>query len=289
MKTNLLGISGKINSGKDTVGIILQGLSEGASVKNIVHIIENSSDNPPPGAYQIKKYADKLKDMVCLLIGCTRADLEDQDFKNKELGEEWVKFSVGKGHFTRIYYNSPREALVNLHLARRQEEGDWNYAVEEMTPRKLLQLLGTECGRNIIHPNIWINALFGDYTKHQRYERGTETVGLTDGETVVDYKIPNIEYDYPSWIITDVRFPDEVKAIEDRGGVVIRVNRLQEDKLAIELYAKNHPIGGKMLETYNKFNHPSETALDSHPFEIVVENNGTIQELVEKIRNLNLV
>ena len=30
---------------------------------------------------EIKKFADKLKDIVCLLIGCTREQLEDQEFK----------------------------------------------------------------------------------------------------------------------------------------------------------------------------------------------------------------
>jgi hypothetical protein len=39
--------------------------------------------------FEIKKYADKLKDFVCILIGCTREQLEDQEFKEKELGEEW--------------------------------------------------------------------------------------------------------------------------------------------------------------------------------------------------------
>ena len=37
----------------------------------------------------------------------------------------------------------------------------WNLV--KLTPRKLLQLLGTDCGRDIIHPNIWVNALFADY------------------------------------------------------------------------------------------------------------------------------
>ncbi len=271
MKTNLIGVSGKIGSGKDEIGLILKFLSsvkdEPLSFEEWKKLELNNS------FYLVKKYADKLKDMVCLLIGCTRADLEDQDFKNKELGEEWVKFSVGKGHFTRIYYNSSREALVNLHLARRQEEGDWNYAVEEMTPRKLLQLLGTECGRNIIHPNIWINAMFGDY-------KPTRMVSsFPPPQTEKEYRQ---QQGFPNWIITDARFPDEVKAIEDRGGVVIRVNRPNR----IVKHSENASyVPNPILDK----EHPSETALDSHPFEIVVENNGTIQELVEKIRNLNLV
>ena len=85
--------------------------------------------------------ADKLKDIVCLLIGCTREQLEDQDFKNKELGEEWWKIYEGNQEFA---YEKNRDRI----------ERGCDIGIK-LTPRKLLQLIGTECGRNIIHPNIY--------------------------------------------------------------------------------------------------------------------------------------
>ena len=30
---------------------------------------------------EIKKYADKLKDIACILLNCTREDLEDEGFQ----------------------------------------------------------------------------------------------------------------------------------------------------------------------------------------------------------------
>ena len=36
-------------------------------------------------------------------------------------------------------------------------------------------------------------------------------------------------------------------------------------------------------------NHPSETALDNYKFDEVIENNGSIEELIEKVKQLNLV
>ena len=39
--------------------------------------------------WKIVKFADKLKDIVCLLIGCERKKLENREFKEKELGEDW--------------------------------------------------------------------------------------------------------------------------------------------------------------------------------------------------------
>ncbi|MGI5530182.1 hypothetical protein ACQEVX_23190 [Streptomyces syringium] len=62
--------------------------------------------------------------------------------------------------------------------------------------RKLLQRCGTEAGRGVLGPDVWVNALFDDYE----------------------------EWDTPV-VITDVRFPNEAQAIKDRGGLVVQVRR----------------------------------------------------------------
>ena len=88
-----------------------------------------------------------------------------------------------------------------------------------------------------------------------------------------------IHRSFPNWIITDVRFPNEAKAIKDKGGIVIRVNRTYytEDKKYI--------IGYDPFET-----HPSETALDDYDgFDYVIENDGTVQDLIDKVKSLNIV
>lgn len=61
------------------------------------------------------------------------------------------------------------------------------------SPRELLQLLGTEWGRNTIKPTIWI-------------ERALALAG-------------------ENAVITDLRFDNEAQAIHERGGVVWRVLR----------------------------------------------------------------
>lgn len=65
------------------------------------------------------------------------------------------------------------------------------------SPRRLLQTIGTEWGRETIHPMIWIMA----------------TLRRIDAEQ------PHLA------VITDVRFENEAQAIHDRGGVVWRVVR----------------------------------------------------------------
>ena len=221
MKNNLIGISGKLGSGKDTVGKILQYLSAQIKLKsdyshikdvdfdhNLIDVLNGLSLYNYDSAFKIKKFADKLKDIVCLLIGCTREQLEDREFKEKELGEEWWYYDLYKEHFPYIKTKS-------------ENPDSWHERVKDrvvkLTPRKLLQLLGTEAGREIIHPNIWVNALFADY-------RG-----------VIDERA-NISNWQSKWIITDVRFPNEVQSIKDNSGHVYWMKRaVFEDTHASEV------------------------------------------------------
>lgn len=81
---------------------------------------------------------------------------------------------------------------------------------------------------------------------------------------------------YPSWCITDVRFPNEAKAIKDRGGLLIRVNRLNST-----------PQDGHIFVPNKDRTHPSETSLDNYEeFDYVIKNEGTIEELIEKVREI---
>ena len=261
LKNNLIGISGKMQSGKDTVATLIQ----------------NYIDRESP--YIIKKFADKLKDITCILIGCNREQLEDSSFKESPLGEEWNKYKVGQ-----IIYNN-KEELLNSGYTLNDAE------IIHLTPRKLLQLIGTDCGRKIIHPDIWVNATFCNYTPSQK------------------------------WILSDVRFPNEVKAIKDRGGIVIKVIRNDlSDFYIIEQAVKQahkelcirHSIdenndsllwdGDCYKENYQKeFDelydiyidlykpHESETALDSYTdWDYVIYNNGSLEDLNEKIRKIIL-
>jgi dephospho-CoA kinase len=237
MNNNLIGISGKMNSGKDTVGKMIQILSDYPQMSGD-RVIANLDKEMYNTKYEIKRFADKLKDCVCLIIGCTRQQLEDRGFKNTALGDEWnrVKKTVKPG-------------------ASVWDEGEPSVDhILKMTPRRMLQLLGTEGGRKIIHPDIWVNATFADYKP-----LGAQFTMFPEGpKDVVDI--------FPNWLFTDMRFPNELKAIKKRGGITIRVNRTFSDK----------PIN----------EHESETALDSYSseFDYTIDNNSTLEELVEQVR-----
>jgi len=214
----IISISGKAGSGKDTVGKIIQDLTE--------------------EDWQIKKYSDKLKDIVCILIGCTREQLEDQEFKETPLGKEWDYRMVFDANWEK-QWTPQRPSFGN------------DMPIKQRTPRQMLQLLGTECTRDVIHPDIWVNALYSEY-RPQSYEKDSEG-GI---ETVED-----------KWIITDSRFPNDVKRTREMGGILIRVNRAECE--------------GRKNE------HVSETALDDfEEWDYVIENNGTIEELIEQVKTI---
>ena len=105
----LIGISGKISSGKDTVGKIIQYLTA-SDYENVKHILKerNGKDisieehfnsfiiRDYKVQWQIKKFADKLKDIICLLINCTREQLEDESIKSLSLQELADKGLISK-------------------------------------------------------------------------------------------------------------------------------------------------------------------------------------------------
>lgn len=242
----IVSISGKLNSGKDTVGKISQILTNFPEMSDS-KVVKNLDKEFSNNIFEIKRFADKLKDIVCLLLNCTREQLEDREFKEKELGEEWA-IVQGDDYKVLSKEGFPKDM--------------WTY----LTPRKLLQLLGTECGREIIHPNIWVNALMSGYVPREGNKLGSLF--------------------YPNWIITDMRFPNELKAVEDRGGITIRVNR---DIVREEQFEKP---GGKKVFVDRKTitdivgEHPSETALDNAKFNYTIDNNGTLLDLVQVVRKI---
>ena len=138
-----------------------------------------------------------------------------------------------------------------------------------MTYREFLQKLGTEGMRDGLHTNVWINALFADYTPNpdKTMEESFQEQFLT-GKSEIHFKLPN-------WLLTDMRFPNEMDAVKDKGGITIRVNRPKPREMF--LMNANTTIDTRVPE------HPSETALDNTEFDYVIENDGSFDDLMLKV------
>jgi hypothetical protein len=273
----IIGVSGKIGSGKDTVGNIIQYLTEPELQENsdCLDFLKNGfAMTQYPFTWQIKKFADKLKECASLILGIPREDLEKIEVKNRVLGKEWIRYGKANGFFIkgdeRIMNNEPcskEEYEIEL-------KTNWQTTYKlEHTPRTILQLLGTEVGR-FIHPDFWINALFVNYKLVSFQHSLIDHSGNSNPNIIMVGELMVVEF--PNWIITDMRFPNELDSVKSRGGITIRVNRGIRCKDGLS------DITNRMIQEI----HPSETALDNAIFDYTIDNNGTIEELIEKVKEI---
>jgi hypothetical protein len=281
---SLIGVSGSINSGKDLVGDMLMYIGEGLTRNPTFEGFEEYERNKnhkysvkTNSTYAIKKCADKLKEVVALAIGCTREDLEDEEFKNKELGEEWWRYEMVTVDGLVIIDKAEYDGIPK----------DWQegFRLVKLTPRMVLQLFGTQGGRMVVHPNIWVNSLFADYKPHY--------IGACD-----PYELESevqIYTNYPKWIITDVRFPkNEGVAVTERDGMLIGIRRKfllkfpQHDGLKIgpgeDEYSIPRDLQNVDIELYKSLTHESEKSMEDHSWcDVIIENNGTIEDLFNEL------
>ena len=150
--------------------------------------------------YEIVSFADKLKDITCILSGCTREDLEDYEFKENKLVPAYL-----------------RPYCLNA---------------EKPTFRAFLQHCGSEVMRGV-NDDIWI-----------------------------DCTLSNCEENV---IVSDCRFPNEAKAVKERGGIVIKVVR--PDVKASD-------------------SHQSETLIDEIDADYLIWNATTLENLGANVDSL---
>ena len=316
---NLISISGKKGSGKDTVGKIIQYFTLWQVIRskeydNPEQAIGGSSTykNKPlsewtweermshgffngelkKSNYHIKRWADALKQICSIILNVPVSKFEDQEFKASELGEEWWYWNrynskIFKSSGSRVPYKG------NKHLDNGHND------LFKPTVRWLLQNIGTEVGRNI-HANMWVNTLMNQYkTKTPGYEA---FVGTTESQ----------------WIITDTRFENELQAIQDRNGICVKVEKSNDDarityasekahndlideynsedslykELLKPIYQYKDEVQDKFNKLYDKYEqeylsqqHKSETNLDHvKEWDWVFNNNGSIEDLVEQVK-----
>lgn len=130
-----------------------------------------------------------------------------------------------------------------------------------LTPRLVLQLWGTEVVRDGFHDDMWIASL------ENKLRKSTGNV-----------------------VITDCRFPNELRAIKNAGGIVVRTVRGPEPEWYNTLASMQGRATAGIKANYMKqFNiHASEWAWAGLDFDVVIENNGTLDELYSKIKDLEL-
>lgn len=113
---------------------------------------------------------------------------------------EVAKILVRDYGYERVRFAGPLKAMLRaLGCTEAEVDGDQKEVPSDLlcgiTPRTAMQTLGTEWGRNCIHPGLWVNAW-----KHS-----------IAGKAKV--------------VVDDCRFPNEAEAVRELGGAIWRVER----------------------------------------------------------------
>lgn len=153
---------------------------------------------------------------------------------------------------------------------RTKESREWRETKDEwwskrlkmdITPRYVLQYWGTEVVRKGFHNDMWVASL--------------------------ENRLVHTKDDI---IITDCRFPNEIKAIKAVGGQVIRISRGPEPEWYH--HAVNYNRGMKRIgwalgkEELEKAGvHASEYSWVGSKFDVVLDNNGSIDDLYTQVRD----
>lgn len=135
----------------------------------------------------------------------------------------------------------------------------------DLTPRWVLQYMGTNVMRNHFHTDIWIAA-----TERQ------VAASLNSGVNVV---------------ISDCRFANELQMIRDQGGKLIEIRRgasadtlpwaacAQRQNLASASELADLKQQGQVMEVRYPEVHPSEWSWVGLPVDQVIDNSGTVEQL----------
>ena len=130
-------------------------------------------------------------------------------------------------------------------------------AMPTLTPRWVLQYWGTEVGRKSFHDEIWIASL--------------------------ENKLRNSK---DNIVVSDCRFPNEIESIKRAGGIIIWVQRGELPdwyRYAVEAN-KGSNIG--LNELKNRGIHASEWSWIGSDFDIIIDNNGSIEDLYKQAKDL---
>lgn len=200
---------------------------------------------------------------VCGLIGAGKDTIASHLVEN--YAYERYSWATPLKDLTSTLFGWDRDMLEGTTQEQRAEreikDAWWSAKMDrDWSPRIALQIMGTEVMRNGLHPDIWVLA-------------GMHRIA---GKKNV--------------VISDTRFPNEIKAIREMGGVIWNVRRghLPEwyNKLT-ELKADPNFDKPELVEWFMKENYPSvhasEYSWHGSAFDAVFYNDTTIQNLQHSI------
>lgn len=230
----IIGLIGKSMSGKDTAANLMKTYFNTLALKSF------------KAYWEVKHFAYKLKEVAAIL-----SNMEVYNFMSE----------IGKMQPCPEYLNFDGETL---------------------TLRDFIQKLGTEIFRDNFNEDIWVNSLMANY-KPYAYDKGKpyKEVSMAEyyshesckgcgkpyggwkrqyfcNDCIEDPKIQIM----PNWIIADVRFHNEAKAIKKHNGILVKIDR-----------------GIESMLTESQREHQSETELEMIKPDYTIDNNFDLNNL----------
>lgn len=181
------------------------------------------------------------------------------DILRDTLGFKKISFAGHVKDVAAVMFGWPRDLLEGetpeSRKFREQTDTFWSAKMnKDFTPRLAMQLLGTEIGRNIFSENFWIDCL----------------------EKQINKKTGN-------YVITDVRFKNEIEWVTQQGGLLIEVQRGNKPHwydIAARANRGCYAAEKNMMESGI---HQSEWRWIGRDVDVTIENSGTMEDLKEKI------
>lgn len=175
----------------------------------------------------------------------------------KDMGFTPVSFAKGVKDVAAEMFSWPRHMLEGDTQASREwrEQPDAFWSKEfghNFTPRYALQLMGTEVGRDVFHEDFWVIRL-------KKFMQDN----------------PNQNY-----VITDVRFPNEIDFVHQMGGINIEIQRGElPDWYDAATKANNGDEDKLKYMEFHSGIHESEWRWVGGDIDYVVQNAGTLEDL----------
>jgi deoxynucleotide monophosphate kinase-like protein len=175
----ILGISGVMGAGKDALATLICAAHT---------------------RYTVRKFATALREALSIITGVPAEKTISHEDKAVELCIDFgtidalvERIMLAIAHVT----GAPcADSAVATQMAAILTGASETVRIE-MTVARSLQLIGTECFRDLVDKDVWVRALFDRWEKEGR----------------------------PPMVISDVRFPNEAAAIRAAGGVALLVRR----------------------------------------------------------------
>ena len=252
----IVGIAGKKQSGKNTTanilhGIVLkdQGLVRDCNIDGdgkLVILTSNSQGEEDWGEFDVPRkdaafveyaehnmwphvklysFADNLK-QICVDLFSIPPECAWGTDEQKNQPQEHL-----------LWENMPKAINSSMMKKLLPPDARTSHGWKEgpMTAREFMQFLGTDVMRKMYEP-VWVQSCVNKI-KHEQSSLA---------------------------IVADVRFPNEVDAIKNAGGSVVRLNRANRAD-----------------------NHPSETALDDYDFDHYIDNTGSVDALISQVKSFH--